>query len=157
MDDIRGPFAMTQRNAACYTTRIVCRRTSTAGADGRRTFTRRRSGRSITHAKIGGARSASTSATSSTAPAKASRPTSLGHSPVQYRNIRVALVGHSRTGRYYFPLGVVGDREAAVNLSQVRLFDSKRLIRKIGMLDERAFRQLAKALALTLFPFLDLK
>jgi mRNA-degrading endonuclease toxin of MazEF toxin-antitoxin module len=69
----------------------------------------------------------------------------------------IALVGHPRTGRYYFPLGLIGDREAVANLSQVRLFDSKRLFRKIGMLDEHTFRHLAKALVLTLFPFLDLK
>jgi mRNA-degrading endonuclease toxin of MazEF toxin-antitoxin module len=69
----------------------------------------------------------------------------------------IALVGHARTGRYYFPLGVIGDREAVANLSQARLFDSKRLLRKIGMLDELTFRHLGKALALTLFPSLDLK
>lgn len=69
----------------------------------------------------------------------------------------IALTGHSRTGKYYFPLGTVGDREAAANLSQVRLFDSKRLIRKIGMLNERTFRQLGRAIALTLFPSLELK
>jgi hypothetical protein len=39
----------------------------------------------------------------------------------------------------------------------VRLYDTKRLIRKIGTLDNDTFRQLAKALALTLFPFLPLK
>ncbi len=69
----------------------------------------------------------------------------------------VALIGHARTGRYYFPLGMVEDREAVANLSQVRLFDTKRVIRKMGMLDERTFRELARALALTLFPFLSLK
>jgi mRNA interferase MazF len=69
----------------------------------------------------------------------------------------VMLVGHPRGGRYYFPLGIVGDRDAVANLSQARLFDSKRLIRKIAMLDERTFRELAKALALTLFPSLELK
>jgi len=68
----------------------------------------------------------------------------------------VALIGHPRTGRYYFSLGMVDDRDAVANLSQARLFDTKRLIRKIGMLDERTFRELAKALALTLFPFLPL-
>ncbi|KAB2937995.1 MAG: type II toxin-antitoxin system PemK/MazF family toxin [Hyphomicrobium sp.] len=52
---------------------------------------------------------------------------------------------------------MVDDREAVANLSQVRLFDAKRLIRKIGMLDERTFRELGKALALTLFPSLELK
>jgi mRNA-degrading endonuclease toxin of MazEF toxin-antitoxin module len=69
----------------------------------------------------------------------------------------VALTGHQRTGRYYFPLGIIDDREAAANLSQVRLLDTKRLIRKIGMLDEKTFRQLSKALALTLFPTLPIK
>jgi len=69
----------------------------------------------------------------------------------------VALIGHSRSGPYYFPVGVIDDREAVANLSQVRLFDTKRLIRKLGMLDERTFRELAKALSLTLFPFLSLK
>jgi len=69
----------------------------------------------------------------------------------------IALIGHPRTGRYYFPLGKIEDRDAVANLSQVRLFDTKRLIRKIGTLDERTFRELAKALALTLFPFLPLK
>jgi mRNA-degrading endonuclease toxin of MazEF toxin-antitoxin module len=69
----------------------------------------------------------------------------------------VALVGHARTGRYYYPLGQVGDRDAAANLSQARLFDTKRLIRKMGMLDERTYRELGKALALTLFPTLPLK
>ena len=69
----------------------------------------------------------------------------------------VSLVGHPRTGRYYFSLGKVDDREAVANLSQARLFDTKRLIRKIGTVDEDTFRELAKTLALTLFPFLQLK
>jgi mRNA interferase MazF len=69
----------------------------------------------------------------------------------------VALIGHPRTGRYYFPLGKVGDRDAMVNLSQARLFDTKRLVRKIGTMDEQTFRNLSKALALTLFPFVVLK
>jgi mRNA-degrading endonuclease toxin of MazEF toxin-antitoxin module len=70
--------------------------------------------------------------------------------------LSVALIGHARTGRY-FPLGTVDDREAVANLSQARLFDTKRLIRKIGTLEERTFQHLARALALTLFPFLPLK
>jgi len=69
----------------------------------------------------------------------------------------IALIGHARAGRYYFPLGRIEDREAVANLSQVRLLDTKRLIRKIGTLDERIFRELGRALALTLFPFLPLK
>ena len=69
----------------------------------------------------------------------------------------IALIGHPRPGSYYFPLGKVEEREAVANLSQVRLFDSKRLIRKIGMPNIRTFRELARALALTLFPFLPVK
>jgi mRNA-degrading endonuclease toxin of MazEF toxin-antitoxin module len=69
----------------------------------------------------------------------------------------VALVGHARAGRFYFPLGTVNDREAVANLSQARLFDTKRLIRKLATLDERTYRQVTKALALTLFPSLSLK
>lgn len=69
----------------------------------------------------------------------------------------ICLVGHARTGRYYFSLGKIDDRDAVANLSQARLFDSKRLIRKIGTVDERTYHELAKALALTLFPFLTLK
>ncbi len=69
----------------------------------------------------------------------------------------VSLIGHPRTGRYYFALGKVDDCEAVANLSQARLFDTKRLIRKIGTVDENTFRELAKAFALTLFPFLQLK
>ena len=69
----------------------------------------------------------------------------------------VALIGHPRSGPYYFSLGTIGDREAVANLSQVRLFDTKRLIRKISTLEEDTFRTLATTLALTLFPFLPLK
>lgn len=66
----------------------------------------------------------------------------------------VPLIGHERKGRYYFALGQVGDREAVVNLSQARLFDTKRLIRKVGMIDERTYRELVRSLALTLLPTL---
>jgi hypothetical protein len=42
----------------------------------------------------------------------------------------------------------VDDREAVANLSHARLFDTKRLIRKSGTVDEPTFRELAKPLAL---------
>ena len=64
----------------------------------------------------------------------------------------VALIGHPRTGKFYFPLGQIGDREAVANLSQARLYDSKRLLRKIGTLEESTFDELCRALAITLFP-----
>jgi mRNA interferase MazF len=52
----------------------------------------------------------------------------------------VALIGHPRTGRFYFPIGKAGDRDAVVNLSQARLYDIKRLLRKIGSLTIKPLR-----------------
>jgi mRNA interferase MazF len=69
----------------------------------------------------------------------------------------VALIGHPKTGRYYFPIGELEGREAVANLSQARLYDTKRLIRKMATLDEHTFAHLSKTLALTLFPSLPLK
>ena len=66
----------------------------------------------------------------------------------------IALIGHKRTGSYYFPVGKVDDREAVVNLSQARLYDTKRLLRKRETLDGPTFEGLLNALALTLFPSL---
>jgi len=47
----------------------------------------------------------------------------------------VALTEKIKQGRYYVPIGKVEGREASVILSQVRLIDSKRLIRKASTLD----------------------
>ena len=63
----------------------------------------------------------------------------------------VCLIGHERKGKYYFSLGKVEDRDAAANLSQVRLFDSKRLIRKIETLDDATLKRFQKALSSVLF------
>lgn len=62
-----------------------------------------------------------------------------------------AIIGRKKEGKYYFPLGIIGDREASVNLSQVRIFDVKRLRNKIMTLDEDAFQQLKSALQQALF------
>ena len=63
----------------------------------------------------------------------------------------VALTGRKKTGRYYFSLGEIEGREASAVLSQIRLIDSKRLVRKITMLDKKLFRELKHALKITLF------
>ncbi len=63
----------------------------------------------------------------------------------------VCLIGHERTGKYYFSVGKVEERDAVANLSQVRLFDSKRLVRKIATLEEPTFLQLQKTLSYVLF------
>lgn len=58
----------------------------------------------------------------------------------------VALTGRKRKGKYYFPVGRIEEREASAILSQVRLIDAKRLVRKITMLDEALFEVLQEKL-----------
>jgi mRNA interferase MazF len=65
--------------------------------------------------------------------------------------IGVVLTTQKKSGDFYFPLGVVGDKEAYAILSQIRLIDTKRLIRKIAVLDEAIFEELKNALQGTLF------
>jgi mRNA interferase MazF len=42
-------------------------------------------------------------------------------------------------------IGIVGKEEARALLSQMRVIDAKRLVRKIGMLDEEKFEQIREA------------
>jgi len=52
----------------------------------------------------------------------------------------------------FFAVALTGKgREASAVLSQVRLMDTKRLVRKIGVLDERVFGNLKIALSKALF------
>ncbi len=63
----------------------------------------------------------------------------------------VALTGKKKQGKFYLPLGEIEGREASVILSQVRLIDSKRLVRKMATLDEGLFEKVQDALKETLF------
>ncbi len=63
----------------------------------------------------------------------------------------VALTGKKREGKYYFYLGKFADRDSSAVLSQIRLIDSKRLIRKMTILDERQFKALKNALQQAIF------
>ena len=63
----------------------------------------------------------------------------------------VALTGKKKEGKYYFYVGKVEERDASAVLSQVKLIDAKRLVRKVGMLDERIFDELKEKLKETLF------
>lgn len=63
----------------------------------------------------------------------------------------VALTGREKSGKYYVPLGDVGGRPASVILSQVRLIDSRRLIRRIAVLDENMFEKVCVSLQEVLF------
>jgi mRNA interferase MazF len=64
----------------------------------------------------------------------------------------VALTSQEKKGEYYFPIGVVAGKAALANLSQVRIFDVKRLRLKIMTLDIATFEQVKSACRQTLFP-----
>lgn len=64
----------------------------------------------------------------------------------------VALTGRKRVGKYYLYVGNVAGREATAILSQVRLIDTKRLVRKISTLNNSDFSELCLALQKILFP-----
>jgi mRNA interferase MazF len=57
----------------------------------------------------------------------------------------VPLTARSKKGKYYLPIGRIGQRDAVAVLSQVRFIDRKRLTNKICMLDEDVYRSLATA------------
>ncbi|MEO6536161.1 MAG: type II toxin-antitoxin system PemK/MazF family toxin [Candidatus Paceibacterota bacterium] len=63
----------------------------------------------------------------------------------------IALTGRSRTGRFYIPLGEVDGREASAVLSQIRIIDTKRLVRKISTLNDKTFESVCTALQEVLF------
>ena len=65
--------------------------------------------------------------------------------------LAVVLIGKRKTGYYYYPVGKVNDRQASAVLSQVRLLDSKRLVRKIGMLEKERFATLQERTAKVVF------
>ena len=55
-------------------------------------------------------------------------------------------MGKKKQGRYYVPIGEVEGREASVILSQARLIDTKRLIKKAGTLDTDIFDRICEEL-----------
>lgn len=63
----------------------------------------------------------------------------------------VTLTGKEKHGKFYFYLGKIGNKDSSAVLSQVRLFDTKRLVRKIGVLDLEIFNDLKDKLVSVLF------
>jgi len=63
----------------------------------------------------------------------------------------VGLTGKKKSGKYYFYLGKIIGQDATAVLSQVRLLDTKRLVRKIGTLSEVKFEEFKSALIKALF------
>lgn len=63
----------------------------------------------------------------------------------------VALTGKEKNGKYYFYLGEIEGYKSSAVLSQIRLIDTKRLIRKICTLEESLFEKLKSKLQSVLF------
>lgn len=57
----------------------------------------------------------------------------------------VPLTTSEKTNPYHVPIGEVGGRISFAIVSQLRLIDTRRLINKIGMLDQTMFATIAKA------------
>lgn len=64
----------------------------------------------------------------------------------------VGLTGRKKFGAHYTYVGVVAKRDATANLSQVRLIDTRRLVKKIDTVNEKTFLSLREALKKNLFP-----
>jgi mRNA interferase MazF len=65
--------------------------------------------------------------------------------------LSIGLTGKKKIGKYYFYLGKIEDRDSTAILSQIRLVDTKRLIKKIITLDEETFSKLQEAIKETIF------
>lgn len=65
--------------------------------------------------------------------------------------LAAALTGKRRDGKYYFYLGKIEGRDATAVLSQIRLVDAKRLVRKITTIDKELFAKLKSALQAVIF------
>jgi mRNA-degrading endonuclease toxin of MazEF toxin-antitoxin module len=55
------------------------------------------------------------------------------------------ILAELTTGKYYFSIGKIDERDAVAVLSQVRFIDRRRLANKICTLDEDVFRTLSTA------------
>jgi mRNA interferase MazF len=55
--------------------------------------------------------------------------------------LTVALTGKKKEGKYYVYIGELEGKEATVVLSQIRIVDSKRLVRKMCTLDDNLYEK----------------
>ncbi len=56
----------------------------------------------------------------------------------------IPLTSSPKKNPYHFPLGMIDGRNAFAIMSQIRLIDTKRLINKIGMVDQTIFEEIRK-------------
>jgi mRNA-degrading endonuclease toxin of MazEF toxin-antitoxin module len=57
----------------------------------------------------------------------------------------VPLTTSAREHPLRIPVGDVQGKEAHANISQIRVVDTRRLVEKVGFLDERLFQELRKS------------
>jgi len=69
--------------------------------------------------------------------------------------LAVPLSTTDKTGKYYFHVGKVEEREATAILSQIRLLDARRLINRAGTIQADIFSELVEKLVSANFPKAD--
>jgi mRNA interferase MazF len=57
-----------------------------------------------------------------------------------YSFLALPLSTSKKSNRYCIPIGIIDGKEAIANLSQIRNIDSKRLVNKIGYIENELFR-----------------
>lgn len=58
----------------------------------------------------------------------------------------VPLTKSKKNNKYYIKVGMINNKEASVIISQIRLIDTKRLGKKIDVLDRNIFEKIRKAI-----------
>jgi mRNA-degrading endonuclease toxin of MazEF toxin-antitoxin module len=58
----------------------------------------------------------------------------------------IPLTTSTKENPYHISVGIVGEREAFVILSQIRLIDTKRLQERLTILDQKKFEEIRKAI-----------
>jgi mRNA interferase MazF len=59
--------------------------------------------------------------------------------------IVIPLTTSTKKNKYHIPIGVIGGRDAAVIISQIRLIDTKRLDQHIATIGKKSFEDIQKA------------
>lgn len=62
----------------------------------------------------------------------------------QYSFLAIPLTTKNKQGKYYFDVGVIHNKRAIAILSQIKFLDTRRLLKKIGMLEGDIFKALKK-------------
>src|SRR3990167_4247506 len=62
----------------------------------------------------------------------------------QYSFLALPLSTSKKIHKYHAPIGMVANKEAIANLSQMRNIDSKRLVKKIGHMARELFQEIKK-------------